>query len=153
MAAVLTLEHDLDIGETQHLIWGTIAMDSSYPTGGEAVAHASIHKIVKLFVQSEGGYSFKFDPSGQLLLAYQVAGHSHDLLIKGGQAAASTAALAWYATDILGKEAATDKTIAGSASATKGGVIAVAAGALIEVAAATDLSSLTALDFIGIAST
>lgn len=54
--------------------------------------------------------------------------HAHDLLIKGGQAASTTNDLAHYATDILGKEAATDATIAGSASATKGGVIAVSAG-------------------------
>lgn len=54
--------------------------------------------------------------------------HAHDLLIKGGQAAASTAALAWYATNILGKEAATDQTILGADSATKGGVIAASAG-------------------------
>lgn len=54
--------------------------------------------------------------------------HAHDMLIKGGQAAASTAALAWYATDILGKEAATDATILGADSATKGGVIAASAG-------------------------
>lgn len=54
--------------------------------------------------------------------------HAHDLLIKGGQAASTTNDIAYYATDILGKEQATDATIAGSASATKGGVIAVSAG-------------------------
>lgn len=54
--------------------------------------------------------------------------HAHDLLIKGGQAASTTNDIAYYATDILGKEQATDATIAGSASATKGGVIAISAG-------------------------
>lgn len=54
--------------------------------------------------------------------------HAHDLLIKGGQASSTTNDLAYYATDILGKEQATDATIAGSASGTKGGVIAASAG-------------------------
>lgn len=54
--------------------------------------------------------------------------HAHDILIKGGQAAATTNVLAHEATDILGKEAATDATIAGANSATKGGVIAASAG-------------------------
>lgn len=54
--------------------------------------------------------------------------HAHDLLIKGGQAPSTTNDLAHYPTDILGKEAATDATITGAASATKGGVIAASAG-------------------------
>lgn len=54
--------------------------------------------------------------------------HAHNLLIKGGQIASTTNDIAYYATDILGKEQATDATILGSASATKGGVIAASAG-------------------------
>lgn len=82
------------------------------------------------------GYSFVFDKANLKLKMYagapdahthSVPAHAHDLLIKGGQAAAGTAAVAYYATDILGKEAVTDKTILGADSATKGGVIQVGA--------------------------
>lgn len=72
------------------------------------------------FIQGGGGGFIDFQCMGP-------ASHTHDLKIIGGQAAASTAATAWYATDIFGKEAATDKTIAGADSATKGGVIATTA--------------------------
>lgn len=56
--------------------------------------------------------------------------HVHDLLVKGGQAAAGTDAISATGTSpvILGKESATDKTVAGSLSAADGGVIAVSAG-------------------------
>lgn len=53
--------------------------------------------------------------------------HSHDLKIIGGQAPSTTNDIAVY-TATLGKEAATDATVLGSASATLGGVIAASAG-------------------------
>lgn len=57
-----------------------------------------------------------------------LATHVHSLLVKGGQIASTTNDVATYATNILGKQEATDVTIAGSASATNGGVLAVTAG-------------------------
>ncbi len=54
--------------------------------------------------------------------------HTHDLLIKGGQAASTTNDVAVYSGPILGKEAATDATILGANSATAGGVVAASAG-------------------------
>jgi hypothetical protein len=87
--------------------------------------------------------------------------HAHNFLVKGGTAAAGTDAIN-IKTAIIGKESATDDTALGVDSATKGGVIAgsagtpagtvsaptftgtaVAAAALTEVPAATNLSSLT----------
>jgi hypothetical protein len=71
-----------------------------------------------------------------------VPAHTHDLLVKGGQIGSTTNDVATYATNILGKEQATDVTIAGVDSATKGGVLAstAAAGTVgAEIAAATDL--------------
>lgn len=53
--------------------------------------------------------------------------HNHDLKIIGGQAAASTDAVS-AKTLTLGKEAATDITIAGANSATLGGVVGASAG-------------------------
>lgn len=93
--------------------------------------------VIRYFDQGSGdglGVTFLFDRTNQKIrimvtaagtLAYTGDGHAHDALIKGGQAAAGTAALAYYATDILGKEAVTDKTILGADSATKGGVLSV----------------------------
>lgn len=69
-------------------------------------------------------------------LVYQFVGasalgnHTHDLLIKGGQAASTTNDVAVYAGPILGKEAATDSTILGANSATNGGVVAASAGTM-----------------------
>lgn len=103
----------------------------TYPTGGIPLTKAKLgcpNKLESFEISDAGsaaGYIIKYDYANEKLKIYQAGGsfdHTHDLLIKGGQAAASTAAVAWYATDILGKEAATDKTIAGSAAATKGGV-------------------------------
>lgn len=53
--------------------------------------------------------------------------HTHDLKIIGGQASAGTDAVS-AKTLTLGKEAATDITIAGANSATLGGVVAASAG-------------------------
>lgn len=77
--------------------------------------------------------------------------HAHDLLIKGGQAASTTNDVAAYAGPILGKEQATDATIAGSASATNGGVLAASAGtpagSVSFVAAAPAAGSIVRLAF------
>lgn len=150
MAAVVTIDRDQNIAAGFHLYRGSFALDDNYPTGGETLDGTGNLRFDFLVANPEGGYVFQWDLANQKVIVKGVAAHAHDLLIKGGQAAAGTAALAWYATDILGKEAATDKTIAGADSATKGGVIAVAAGVLTEVAAATDLSALTAVEFFAI---
>jgi hypothetical protein len=109
----------------------------TYPSGGIPLIKGKLgvaNVIDSLTIDDAGGsaYEFKFDKTNLKILMFNgtpanhthtVAAHDHDLLVKGGQAAAGTAAVAYYATDILGKEAATDKTIVGTASATKGGVI------------------------------
>ena len=82
---------------------------------------------------------------GRFMAPAALATHAHDLLIKGGQAATTTNELGHYATDILGKEAATDATIAGSASATKGGVLAASAGTPSLVATAPANGSVISL--------
>lgn len=102
----------------------------TYPSGGVPITKAKFgcpNVIESLIIYDAGtsGYKWSFDKTNSKLVAMQAPAqtHAHDLLIKGGQAAASTAATAHYATDIFGKEAATDATIAKAASATKGGVI------------------------------
>jgi hypothetical protein len=120
----------------------------TYVTNGIAVAAAQVGLGVlqSLVVDPAGGYTFEWVASTGKIKAYlgsgALAAHTHDLKIIGGQAAASTAATAYYATDIFGKEAVTNKTIAGADSATKGGVVAVSAGS---AAIGTEVTSTTAL--------
>lgn len=71
----------------------------------------------------------------QCMGAAAMGTHAHDLLIKGGQAASTTNDIAVY-TATLGKEAATDATVLGSASATLGGVLAASAGTPASLAVA-----------------
>lgn len=120
----------------------------TYATSGVAVTanQVGLGTIQSLVVDPAGGYTFEWVASTGKIKAYlgsgALAAHTHDVKIIGGQAAASTAATAWYATDIFGKEAVTDKTIAGADSATKGGVVAVSAGS---AAASTEVTNSTAL--------
>lgn len=113
----------------------------TYPAGGVPITKAKLacpNVIESLIVYDSGtsGYRWTYDRTNEKLVAMQAPAqtHAHDILIKGGQAAAGTAAVAHYATDILGKEAATDATIAKADSATKGGVISetLAAAALVQ---------------------
>lgn len=115
----------------------------TYPAGGIPLTAGNLgcpNQILSLVVYgpaSADGMSYKYDAANNKIRIYQAPAqtHDHDLLIKGGQAAATTNVAAHYATDILGKEAATDATIAGADSATKGGVLseALAAAALAEL--------------------
>jgi hypothetical protein len=114
------------------------------------------------------GYGFQYDKASEKLLIVQGIGqsahthtvaHAHDLLVKGGQIGSTTNDIAHYATDILGKEAATDATILGSASATKGGVIsatpttsssgAFSAGGLAEVTGVAIVAQLIDVEVLG----
>jgi len=71
-------------------------------------------------------YRFQYDQSAEKLVMIYGA-HSHDFKIIAGQAAASTDAIS-AKTLTLGKESATNITIAGANSATLGGVVATTSG-------------------------
>jgi hypothetical protein len=150
MAATITLQQLLNVGSAEASL-GTGNL-GTYATGGVAVAANlfGLPRLGTLLIQSSGGYDFGYNSSTGKILAYGSGGvgaHSHDLAIIGAQAAGSTAITAYYATDIFGKEAATDKTIAGVDSATKGGISAntvPTSGAIgAEIDNATDLSAIT----------
>lgn len=105
----------------------------TYPAGGIPLSKGvlgcpNVIESLVVYDSSTSGYKWSYDKDNEKLVAIQAPAHAHDLLIKGGQAAATTNVAAHYATDILGKEAATDATILGSASATKGGVISGGSG-------------------------
>lgn len=131
--------------------------DSSltYPSGGIPLTKgklgcpANIDELTILDDDDGNGYAYKFNREGNTIKIYQSPArtHAHDLLIIGGQASTTDNEVGHYATDILGKEAATNATIAKADSATKGGVISetLAAAALTEVTAASHAPAATVL--------
>jgi hypothetical protein len=103
----------------------------TYPAGGVPLAKGKLgcpNSVESLVVYSKGasGYIWSYDKANEKLVAMA---HGHDVLVKGGEASATSNVIAHYATDILGKEAASDAVIAGADSATKGGVRPVAESA------------------------
>ena len=151
MASTITLTGDWLVSLGNRMQTSGTGNLGTYATGGVAVtaAQVGLGVIHSLVIDPAGGYIFEYVASTGKVKAYVHSGfaaHTHDLIIIGGQAAATTNVAAHYATDILGKEAATDATIAGADSATKGGVVEAssASGAAgDEVTASTDLASIT----------
>lgn len=128
----------------------------TYPSGGIPLSQLSkagfpnvVGEVVLMDANDASGIVWKYDYASNKLRGWisPARTHAHDLKIIGGQAAAGTAAAAYYATDIFGKEAATDKTIAKADSATKGGVISetLAAAAMTEFSGAVPAQVLYAI--------
>lgn len=53
--------------------FGEIAMDSSYPTGGEAITFPAFKSVAAVFIQPKGGYVFDYDIDNAKVLAYYAA--------------------------------------------------------------------------------
>jgi hypothetical protein len=130
----------------------------TYPANGIPLTKGKMGcpvNIESLVVVDQGtsGYKFQYDQSAEKLVIIQspAQNHDHDLKIIGGQAAASTSATAYYATDIFGKEAATDATIAGADSATKGGVVSatLAAAEMTEITGIAIAAQVIEVEVIG----
>jgi hypothetical protein len=91
------------------------------------------------------GYIFEWVPATKKLKVYKsgaVAAHTHDVKVIGGITITEPTAI--QGGDTFGKNAATDRTIAGATSATKGGVVAggaITQAALAEVTNGDTLSS------------
>lgn len=136
-------------------VFADVAFDSSYPTGGEALTPETLglRTIDFLVVENASGYTFEYDRTNEKLKAFAGGGqaaHTHDLLYIGGITATEPVAI--DGGDTLGKNAATNRTIAGADVATKGGVQPTTAtiAAASEVANTTDLSALTAVRLLAI---
>lgn|SRR3972149_3257837 len=130
----------------------------TYPANGIPLTKGKLgcpNDIESLVIVDQGvsGYKFQYDQSAEKLVIMQAPAqsHAHDLKVIGGQAAAGTAALAHYATDIMGKEAVTDATFAKAASATKGGVISetLAAAAFAEASAVAITAQVIEVEVMG----
>lgn len=106
-----------------------------YPTNGiplPALGKFGLHSEVAFagIQQPLDGLEYRYDENHHTLRIFQsaaLATHTHDLKFIGGITATEPVAI--DGGDTLGKNAATDRTIAGANSATKGGV--VAAGAVV----------------------
>lgn len=61
-------------GRALKVVTGTIAFDSSYPTGGEATTAISGHftELLGVLFEHEDGYTFKYDYTNNKILAYWV---------------------------------------------------------------------------------
>lgn len=71
MAAVATIETDVNWTAEKRFYELTVAFDSSYPTGGEAIDAAGNRQFSSVWaVGGTGGYSFSWDRANQKLLAY-----------------------------------------------------------------------------------
>jgi hypothetical protein len=107
------------------------------------------------FMQLQGppdsGLVWEFDQANHKLLVRQsaaLATHTHDLKVIGGAAGGIDEALGVEGGDTLAKDAATDRTIAGAAAATKGGVMAGGSAAAAALAAYTGAIAATVLTAI-----
>lgn len=115
----------------------------TYPANGVPLTKAKLgcptdlEEFIIMDANDANGHVYKYDRENGKLRIYHAPAqtHAHDLKIIGGQAATTDNEIGHYATDILGKEAATDATIAKADSATKGGVMSetLAAAALAEL--------------------
>ncbi len=112
------------------VLFGTINVTNYNSTLVEISGISNLYRgtayLVVLGGLSDTGYAGEWIDATQAVKCWYPSAaqtHDHDFFISGGEAAATTARIATYATNILGKEAATDITIAGADSATKGGVL------------------------------
>jgi hypothetical protein len=75
MAAVVTVLQQWETGGNRTEYVGTIALDSSYPTGGEAIDASNNERFAHLNAQAGGttaeglGYVFAWDKANQKLVA------------------------------------------------------------------------------------
>lgn len=152
-AAAATLVGTRSALRLQHsrigVLFGTVNVTNYNSTLVEITditGHFRADPIVVLGGLSDSGYAGEWIDATQSIKCWypsKAQTHDHDFFVSGGEAAATTARIATYATNILGKEAATDITVAGADSATKGGVLSetLAAAAGTEVANDVDVGA------------
>ena len=71
MAAVATVINKAQVpGLNKTFYFGTIAFDSTYPSGGEAIDLGSNERVDFMFCNASGGYVPVWDAANQKLLLY-----------------------------------------------------------------------------------
>lgn len=149
--ATITLDSNeagRDVAGDRYIRRGTISLNT-YATGGVAVAKGDFDlwvTLTELRVDPVSGYTFVWDKTNAKVLAYSVAAHTHDLLLKNADQADGATTRVNAATNKLGGNTGSDITVTGQAAGASahGGVLGVAAGVQTEVANNTDLSAIVA---------
>lgn len=131
----------------------------TYPAGGIPITLALVGmpNIIEDLIIYDNGlsvYQWSYDRVNKKLTAMQapVQTHTHNLLVKGGQASSTTNDIAIYGSlDTLGKEQASDATMVGSASATKGGVVSttLAAAGLTQISTVAIAAQVLKCEVVG----
>lgn len=128
----------------------------TYPANGIPVSKGKLGcptVIESLIVVDQGasGYKFQYDQSAEKLIVMQAPAqtHAHDILALGGLT--SSEPLLLDAAVSFGKNAATNRTIAGANSATKGGVMSatLAAAGLAEASTVAIAAQTIEVEVIG----
>jgi hypothetical protein len=164
MALTITLSGDWqgNVGAQRH-VRGTIAFDSSYPTGGESLTAANIGLRVVDFIEvtARSGYVFEYDYTNSSLLVYRTATvtpagtlSTPSFAIASSASASATYKLTVSADSTVAVIAGDSLTAARTLSGTYSPVgvptftgNATTAAALAEVGNTTDLSALTGVRF------
>lgn len=151
-----------NLGDTR-LHVGTIAFDSSYPTGGESLTPANVgfHSLDSIDFDPQDGYTFLYDHANQKVLVYwsgavtpagtlskptftvEAAG-AIGANMEIGLSADATTATVEGGSGISAQRVLTTTSPVGTPTFTGS---ATTAAALAEVTAATDLAALTAVRF------
>jgi hypothetical protein len=161
MALAFTIKQRNRVGnQKKHTV--DIAFDDSYQSGGEAATAANFGLTVVndvVFPEPTGGYVFQYDRTNSLIHVYRSAGAtpagtiskptftveasgSIGSSMEVGFSADSAAATFEGGTGITAQRVLTTTSPVGTPTFTG---TAIAAGALVEVAGAVDLSALTAV--------
>ena len=156
MALTITFKEEQEIyekcGHNYKLITGSIAFDSSYPTGGEAMDLSNqiptdLHMVT---FENKAGYSFEYDYTNKKVKAFTPNGaHSHDIKIDDDDNAATAGVAVYFDEDAAAQEDRlkfVSPTDTDGTGVTQDSTAAVAA----EVANATDLSALTDVRFMAV---
>lgn len=99
--------------------------------------------------QGTSGYRFQYDQSAEKLVVIQSPSHAHDLLVVGGGTIVTNGAFGVDSGTQFVKVAATNTTIVGANSATKGGVLSSTALAASEAATVAIAAQTIEVEVIG----
>ena len=70
MALTATVTKKYSLGRTGQLVVGTLAWDSSYPTGGESLSITDVEYVHTLIPGRAGANTFAYDKANNKVLAY-----------------------------------------------------------------------------------
>jgi len=135
MALTVAITRRITAGD-QHIVTGTIAFDSSYPTGGESFAASDLGlRTIDLMLFQSGtkGLAFEYDYTNSKVLAY-------------AQGAVVGAAGAQILDDF--PITAGPGVTADTHLSLKAGSATIGFGSLVQVASTNDLSTITGVRYV-----